>query len=66
MSIQAPVSCATSWRWRRPSPYRSFDAVIGRYVLHHVELTVVAPMLATILTPLLRSQIWSCAPQLHT
>jgi SAM-dependent methyltransferase len=29
----------------------SFDAVVGRYALHHVELTVIAPILCELLVP---------------
>lgn len=32
-------------------PSQSFDAVIGRYVLHHVDLSVVAPMIRDVLVP---------------
>jgi SAM-dependent methyltransferase len=32
-------------------PPRSFDAVVGRYALHHVDCNVVAPQLAAVLRP---------------
>lgn len=32
-------------------PAHSFDAVVGRYALHHVDLTVIAPILERILIP---------------
>jgi SAM-dependent methyltransferase len=32
-------------------PAHSFDAVVGRYALHHVDLTVIAPILDDILVP---------------
>ncbi len=32
-------------------PAHSFDAIVGRYALHHVDLTVIAPILDGILVP---------------
>jgi 2-polyprenyl-3-methyl-5-hydroxy-6-metoxy-1,4-benzoquinol methylase len=32
-------------------PAESFDAVVGRYVLHHIDLTAIAPIIDRILVP---------------